>query len=163
MPDEPLIEVELLEVPVPLRDRALQHSDELLREMTLVAMQIREGDGQELPLRLTQLAADVQVTYGAFTATPESLLDSAHERGEDVVARVVYTVPLTVGPFARHLIEVLEETEEFCRAGTYLLALASPPDVMAYRMWTLLEFERQTAGEAATSWPKYAAEHGLPA
>ena len=160
MSDQPLIQVELLEVPVALRDRAQQHSDELLREMTLIALQ--NSTSHELPVRLTQLAADVRVNFGAFTATPESLLDAATDRGDDMVPRVVYQVPASVAAYSRHLIEILEETDEFCRGGEYLLALASPPDIHAYRIWALLEFERQAGGEAPTSWPKYAADHGIP-
>jgi hypothetical protein len=163
MTDEPLIQVELLEVPIALRDRAQEHSDELLREMTLISLQIREGDGDALPVRLTQLAANVRETYGAFTASPESEIDAASARGETVVPRVVYVVPPSVGPYVRHLIEILEETDNFCRAGAYLLALASPPDIHAYRIWALLEFERQIAGEPPTPWPEYAVQQGVAA
>jgi hypothetical protein len=161
MTDEVLREVQLLDVPLELRNRAQQHSDELVREMALVALQIDEGDGRDLPVRLTQLVAEVQATYGAFSAQPDAELDEATARG-DLTARVVYRVPVTVGPFARHLIDVLEETDEFCRQGTYLLALASPPDIHAYRIWALREFQRQLAGEAPTPWPQYAHEQGVP-
>ncbi len=157
-----LADVMLLDIPIDLRERAQQHSDELVREMTLIAMQIREGDGAALPVRLTELVADVQSTYGAFSARPDAELDAASARGDLVAPRIVYTVPRTVGPFARHLIEILEETDEFCRDGSYLLALASPPDIHAYRIWALTEFERQIAGEAPTSWPDYAAAHETP-
>jgi hypothetical protein len=156
-----LTDVVLLDIPIDLRERAQQHSDELVREMTLIALQIREGDGEALPVRLTELVADVQQTYGAFSARPDAELEAAATRGDQVAPRIVYTVPRTVGPFARHLIEVLEETDEFCRDGSYLLALASPPDIHAYRIWALLEFERQLAGEPPTSWPEYAATHGI--
>jgi hypothetical protein len=161
MPDAPLIEVELLEMPLGLRHRALQHSDELLREMTLIALQ--DSRSHDLPVRLTQLASDVQVNFGAFTANPEAEIDAAVERGDAVVQRVVYHVPASVSAYCRHLIEILQEADEYCRRGEYLLALECPPDIYAYRMWALLEFERQLAGEAPTSWPKYAAENGIPA
>jgi hypothetical protein len=162
MTDEPMMDVELLEIPIDLRDRAQQHSDELLREMTLIALQISEGDGEALPVRLTQLVADVQATYGAFSAQPDAELDAVAARGDKVADRIVYTVPRSVGPFARHLIEILEETDEFCRAGTYLLVLASPPDIHAYRVWALLEFERQSQGLPPVSWPAYAESNGVP-
>ena len=161
MSQDPLVDVVLLGIPIDLRERAQQHSDELVREMTLIAMQIREGDGDALPVRLTQLVAEVQVTYGAFSAQPDAEFEKAVAAGLDVVPKVVYTVPAHVGPFARHLIEILEETDEFCREGSYLLALASPPDIHAYRIWALREFERQIAGEAALSWPEYAASAGV--
>jgi hypothetical protein len=160
--DDQMADVVLLEVPIELRERSQQHSDELVREMTLIALQIREGDGDALPVRLTELVAEVQLTYGAFSTQADAQLDAAAARGETVAARVVYTVPRTVGPFARHLIEILEEADEFCREGSYLLALASPPDIHAYRIWALSEFERQIAGEEPLSWPDYVALNGVP-
>jgi hypothetical protein len=162
MTDETLVDVVLVGIPVDLRARAQQHSDELVREMTLIALQIREGDGNALPVRLTELVTEVQQTYGAFSAQPDAQIDDAAARGDEVVSKVVYTVPRHVGPFARHLIEILEETDEFCREGSYLLALASPPDIHAYRIWALREFERQIAGEQPISWPDYAAAVGVP-
>jgi hypothetical protein len=156
-----LTEVFLLDVPIDLRERVQQHSDELVREMTLIAMQIREGDGEALPVRLTELVAEVQQTFGAFSAKPDAQVDAAAARGDQVVPRVVYTVPRAVGPFARHLIDVLEETDEFCRDGSYLLSLASPPDIHAYRIWALLEFERQVSGQPPVPWPEYAAANGV--
>lgn len=162
MTDDELVDVVLLDIPLDLRQRSQEHSDELIREMTLIALQIHEGDGDALPVRLTALVADVQLTYGAFSSRADAELDAAATRGDDVVSRVVYTVPRHVGPYARHLIEILEEADEFCREGAFLLALASPPDIHAYRIWALREFERQLAGESPISWPTYAAEVGVP-
>ncbi len=159
MAEPELIEVELLDVPVELRNRAIEHSDELLREMTLIVMQ--NAQSHELPVRLTQLAADVRVNFGGFAATPDAVIDDAADRGQEIVPRLVYQVPASVAPYSRHLIEILEETDEYCRGGKYLLALASPPDIHAYRIWALLEMERQIGGAAPTSWPKYAADHGI--
>ena len=159
MPDAPLIQVELLEMPLELRNRAQQHSDELLREMTLIALQ--GSSTHELPVRLTRLAAEVQANFSAFTATSEAAIDAAVDRGDAVVPRIVYRVPATISAYCRHLIEILEETDEYCRAGEYLLALAWPADIYAYRMWALLEFERQIAGEPPTTWPQFAAHHAI--
>ncbi|MDX6201320.1 MAG: hypothetical protein QOJ83_820 [Frankiales bacterium] len=161
MTDDELADVTLLDTPVELRARSQQHSDELLREMTLIALQIREGDGNALPVRLTELVTEVQLTYGRFSAQTDVELDNAAARGDKVAPTIVYRVPRTVGPFARHLIEVLEETDEFCREGSYLLALAAPPDIRAFRLWALTEFERQIAGEAPMPWPEYARRNGI--
>jgi hypothetical protein len=157
MTDEPLVDVVLLEVPLALRERAQEHSDELLREMTLIAMQISEGDGDELPVRLTRLSHEVESTYGLFTGVPNAAFDAAIARGDAVLARAVYTVPTTMKSHIHHLLEIYEETDEFCRAGAYLLALASPPEIHHYRVWTLREFERQIDGLPPMSWPDYAA------
>jgi len=98
MTDEALVHVVLLGIPLDLRQRSQEHSDELIREMTLIALQIREGDGDALPVRLTELVADVQLTYGAFSADANAALEAAAARGDDVIERVVYTVPRHVAP-----------------------------------------------------------------
>jgi hypothetical protein len=161
MTDQDLIEIQLLDVPLELRSRSQQHSDELMREMTLVALQIEDGEGDVLPVRLTQLAADVQANYGAFSNRPDEELDAATARGDKVHARVVYHVPPGIGPVARHIIDVLEETDQFCREGNYLLSLAAPPDIAAFRHWALEEFERQSQGGEPRPWGVYAASRGL--
>jgi hypothetical protein len=157
MSDGPLVDVVLLEVPLELRERAQEHSDELLREMTLIAMQISEGDGDALPLRLIRLSHEVESTYGLFSGVPNAAFDAASARGDAVLARVVYTVPKTIRSHIHHLLEIYEETDEFCRAGAYLLALASPTEIHHYRVWTLREFERQIDGLPPMPWPEYAA------
>lgn len=158
-----LVDVVLLELPLDLRSRAQEHSDELLREMTLIALQIDEGDGSALPVRLTQLVDQVQATYSAFVDQPDKQIEAAIERGDLVADRVVYTVPRTVGGVATHLMDILEEADEFCRRGEYLLALAAPPDIHAYRIWALREFQTQCEGAAPVPWPTFAAREGVTA
>lgn len=158
MTDAPhLVDVRLLEVPVAVRGRSMQHGEELVREMTLVA-QSEDLPGTALPQRLVQLAKEVRSTYGVFSVKADQEFDAAVARGDEVIDELVYHVPPTMGPFVRHLIEVLDEADAYCRAGQHLLTLATPPDIAAYRLWVLREFERQLAGEPPVPWPRFAAE-----
>ncbi|MDP8936487.1 MAG: hypothetical protein M3O23_01920, partial [Actinomycetota bacterium] len=45
-------------------------------------------------------------------------------------------MPAEVGPAAAEFNRLLDEADEFCRAGD-LLTLATPPDTAAFRRWFL--------------------------
>jgi hypothetical protein len=149
-----MIEVRLLDVPIPLRERSTQHSDELLREMTLIAHQA-EGGG-DLPTRLVQLSAEVRATYREFTMNASAEMDVAAQAGVDSLD-VTYHVPRSVGAFCRRILEVIDEAEAYCRQGEHLLTLAAPPEVLAYQRWIVGEFIRQADGEPPTPWRDVAA------
>ncbi len=152
-----LVSVRLLDVPVPLRFRSMEHGDGLLREMTLLTMS--DATAARVPKRLVELAAEVTNGYGAFTAGPTEQLEQARARGLEFLPELEYRLPRQVGEFARELRSVLHEVDEFCRAGEHLLTLAAPPDIAAYRTWTLTEVERQIEGEPPVPWPDYWAAH----
>lgn len=146
----PLVEVRLLAVPVALRERSTEHGDALLREMTLIAQSAREGDS-DLPLRLLRLADEVRTSYAEFTVHGDAEIDAAAEAGRESVD-VTYHVPVQVADFCRHVLAVVEEANDYCLQGQYLLTLATPPDVLAYQRWILGEFVRQVAGEPPRAW-----------
>ncbi|MDQ1683038.1 MAG: hypothetical protein QOC60_274 [Frankiaceae bacterium] len=156
MTDAPeLVEVRLLGLPIPLREQSTEHGEELMREMTLIAQQLTDGDGPDLPARLVQLVSDVRTNFGVFTEGANAAMDAAAEQGIAVIDEIVYRVPAATGAFCAHLVDIIDETDEFCRAGQHLLTLASPPEVLAYQHWILGEFVRQTAGEPAIAWPDF--------
>ena len=154
-----LVTVRLLEVPVALRFRSLEHGEGLVREMTLLT--IRGDADSPVPRRLVDLAAEVTETYGASTAAQAAELENARANGLAVLPELVYRVPPQTADFVRRISTTLAEVEEYCRAGTYLLTLASPPEVAAYRRWVTEEFERQIAGDPPMPWPAFCATHGL--
>jgi hypothetical protein len=61
-------------------------------------------------------------------------------------------VPASAGSAATALGEMLDEADEFCRAGD-LLTLAAPDDSVEFRRWYLGEIVGQLAGRAPTPWP----------
>lgn len=168
--DAALVTVRLLDLPVRVFAETQQHSDELIRELTHIAHQIAasgEAGGtdvaavphtsRELPARLVALVEELNAGYSAFTAQQEQQLDDAVAAGELSISELVYLVPPAAAGAARHLGAMLDEADDFCRAGRHLLTLAPQPDLVAFRRWYLSEFENQIAGRAPTPWPQYAA------
>jgi hypothetical protein len=154
---EELCQIEMRGVPIELWARAQEHSDELLREFALIsAQQEQEGGTHDVPRRLLALVEELSNTYSGFSSENERRLAAAYEHGDDTLD-LVYEIPRAVGPAASHLADLLDEADDYCRAGEHLLTLATPPDQVRFRRWFLEEFTRQAAGEPARSWAEYAA------
>ena len=148
-----LVEVRLLGLPLDVYRRSAEHHDELQREFALITEGRREdvGGDDAVPARLLALIADLVVRFSGFTAGTTTELRAAAARG-DASIDLTYLLPAEVGPAAREFDHMLDEADEFCRAGD-LLTLASPPDVLAFRRWFLGEFVAQLAGAKPTPWP----------
>lgn len=154
-----MVQVRLIGVPVRLRARNIEHGEGLLREFALVRLGADRSEAG-VPDRLLKLVDEVRSTYGGFGAGPSSELDAALARGQEILD-VTYTVPAHAGPLITRLNQVLDDAEQLCREGRYLLTVAAPPDVAAYRRWSLGEFERQIAGHPPVPWPEAAQRAGL--
>lgn len=149
-----LREVRLIGFPLALHQRSQEHHEELIREFQLLALD--PTSAQTVPARLVALIEELTTTYAGFTSSPNAARDAALARGEESVD-LVYSVPVAVGEAARVLDRMLDEADEYCRAGDRLLTLAAAPDTTALRHWQLSEFVAQLAGAAPTSWPAYVA------
>jgi hypothetical protein len=157
---DPLVTVSLLRLPVPLQARAEEHSAELTRELMLIGEQMRQqGDHAGLPARLVTLVEQLTAEYSVFTGEQEQQIADAIAAGDEAID-LTYRVPSSVGAAARALDEILDEADEYCRAGEHLLTLPTPPDLVAYRRWFLDEFSRQAAGEPPAP---FSPEHRRPA
>ena len=157
-----LHEVRMLAMPLELRERSRQHGADLLREMTLISTSQAAGTaGRDVPARLLELAQELDAVYGPYVASTTEEMEAALDRGEQVLDEVVYRLPSSSGAFVQRVADLLAELEEYCRADDHLLTLAPPPDVAAYRSWSIGEVLRQQAGEAPTPWPTYAEAHGV--
>ncbi|MFL6239766.1 MAG: hypothetical protein ACJ735_09805 [Actinomycetes bacterium] len=154
----PLCEVHVLQLPVAIWRNAQQHTDELLREFSLIVEQIhQEGEGgSAAPVRLLRLVDELSATYSQFSTSQEEALFAAAADGTESLD-LVYEVPRSVGPAAQHLADLLDEVDDYCRAGQHLLTLAAPTEVVRFRRWFLDEFMRQADGHEATPWPQYPA------
>lgn len=144
--DGALVTVRIVGLPVGVQLRAAEHGDELMREFALMSSVGPAG----VPARLTALVEELRRRFSGFTLQPEQELADAVARGADTVD-LEYVVPAAAADAAAVLDALLDEADEFCRAGD-LLTLATPPDAVAYRRWFLSEFSRQAAGEAPTAW-----------
>jgi hypothetical protein len=155
-PAEELVEVVLVGVPLELHQRSQEHGDELVRELSLISEQMRaDGDVHSLPPRLVGLIGELTGRYGAFTAEAEERLEQAYSQGRSSVD-LVFRVPDSVASASRHLAQILDEADEYCRAGRHLLTLASPAELVRYRRWYLGEFIEQVAGRPPLPWPQFA-------
>jgi hypothetical protein len=150
--DAELAEVHVLRFPLALWQRSQEHVDELLREFALVAQ--GEEDHPSVPRRLLDLIADLTATYAGISAQPEEARDQAILRGL-AETDLVYRVPVGVTDAIRQLGEMLEEADAYCRQGSHLLTLQTPPDQLRFRRWFLSEFTAQLAGAPPTAWPDY--------
>lgn len=145
--------VRLLELPVPLWAQSQEHHDELVREFTLIAGSDPAVE-HEIPARLTRLIAEVAGQYGQFGGGQQLALADAAAAGLDSLD-LIFHVPPQVAGAARHLGELLEEADDYCRGGRHLLTLATPPELAAFRCWYLGEFSAQIGGAEPTSWPRW--------
>jgi hypothetical protein len=143
-----LVEVRLLRFPLPLWARSQEHVDELLREFALIA---ESEDHQSVPRRLLALIAELTASYAGISSSPEQHRDDALARGE-TVTDLLYHVPAGASEAIRHLGEMLDLADEYCRQGSHLLTLQTPADQLAFRRWFLDEFIVQLAGGPATPW-----------
>ena len=150
--DPDLAEVRLLRFPLPLWQESQEHVDELLREFTLITQS--EGDHPSVPRRLLDLVAELTATYAGLSTQPEQERDEAIARGEDEVD-LLYLIPPVAAGAIRHLGNMLEEADAYCRQGSHLLTLQTPPAQVEFRRWFLAEFLVQLDGGAPTAWPAY--------
>jgi hypothetical protein len=158
MSEVTLHEVRLLGVPMALHAAAQEHSAELMREMYLIAQQLHasgaDGIAEHLPVRLVELVEALTGEFSGMTVAQDRQLEDAVASGVESID-LVYQIPAAAGAAAQHLGGMLDEADEYCRAGQHLLTLATPPQLLRYRQWYLGEFVRQLAGEPPTPWSEY--------
>jgi hypothetical protein len=154
--EDPLITVRLVQLPIDVQVQAQQHADELTRELVLVGEQMhqRGAAANELPIRFVELVTALSHRYSMFTAEQEQQLATAIASGASSVD-LEYTVPASVSGAAASLGDILDEADDYCRAGQLLLTLATPAPLVTYRRWFLEQFVGQAAGSAPESWPDY--------
>jgi anti-sigma regulatory factor (Ser/Thr protein kinase) len=143
-----LAEVRLIGFPVTLQHRAGAHHDALIREFQLLDA---TNPDHELPARLVSLSAELTSRYGSFGASAQDELAAARLQGVEHID-ITYRFPPEVGPAAARLGELLDEADAYCRAGVDLLTLATPADLVEFRLWMLEEITRQVAGNRPRPW-----------
>jgi hypothetical protein len=152
-PGDQLIEVRILGLPVQIWAAAQEHSDGLLREFALLQAGEAAEDKVEhdVPARLVQLVDAVQQRYSAASEEQRTALFDAAADGQTSID-LTYRIPRGAADAAAELDRMLDEADEYCRAGEHLLTLATPPAQLAFRKWYLGEFVVQADGAAPTPW-----------
>lgn len=144
---QPAGRVVLRGYPVRLGIRLRDHTSALLRECALLS---QTGGGGGAPDGLVRLARAITDAYSGELAAVEQQRTEAFRSGTDVVD-LAYPAPTG----ARHFVLAWRETvamlDAYAEANT-LLTLATPPDLVQLRDWTLAQFVAQMDGEAPTPW-----------
>jgi hypothetical protein len=144
------VEVRIVGMPLDVYREASEHNDELMREFALIRERDPD-DSRAVPRRLLALIEALSTRFAPFTAAQEAQLRTAVERG-DATIDLVYRVPSTAKQASIELGAMLDEADRYCREGTELLTLATPPRSVAFRQWFLDQFVRQVDGGAPTPW-----------
>ncbi len=140
------LEIHLEGTPIAHYASYLRRYHELRRELRILSLAHR----RDYPV--AQLITDHFQTYDAELAASRGVdqLDAAIETGAthlDVKLCVPRTSPATM----KHMIELLELADTFCRSER-LLSLAVTPDQASFQRWFLGEFVTQGAGRPAQAW-----------
>jgi hypothetical protein len=147
------ITVELLRYPLRMYVRSRAHFEELVREFQLVGVGEEAGETERpVPQRLLELVDKVTKQYAGRVEAIEAVRAEAIERGETSMD-LSYELPVEAAAVIGQLRDLLAECDEFCRRGEYLLTLATPPDIVAFREWNIGEILGQIEGAAPTPWP----------
>lgn len=142
------VEIRFLSLPVELWERASAHQESIQRELDILRGSVPEG---ALPHRLHTFDS-LNLGQGGSTDPAWQRLYDASERGEETIDLVV-EVPSGVAETARDLEAMLDEVDEYCKAGDSLLTMATPPEQIEFRRWFLGEFVRQIErGLPPLSW-----------
>ena len=147
-----LVPVRILGLPLDVYRRSSEHSDELLREFAL----IREDNSDHVPGRLLALIDELNARYAGFTQAQRLAMQEALARG-DTEIDLLYEVPPEASEGVVRLASLLDEADDFCRAGD-LLTLATHPEGLAFRRWFLEEFQFQIEGHPPRPWSVFLKE-----
>lgn len=150
-PGEPLHVVRVLNAPLQLWAESSEHTEELMREFTLLTLGAQEGLTRDIPRQLLDLVASLRARYAGVSAQQAAELQAALDAGAQR-RDFRYEVPVSVADGCRTLLELLDAADEYCASGA-LMTLVSPPEQRAFRRWYLGEFIGQLQGEPARPWP----------
>jgi hypothetical protein len=146
---EAVHEIRLVGVPVRLYAAARQHHDDLLQELSMLAV-ATEQSGNELPPAVSELVDALGRHYGTPADRPDEPIDAALARG-DCTIDLSYQVPAHVLSGAARLDALLARADDLCRAGT-LLAMPRSEVLLRFSHWYLGEFRRQIDGQEPEPW-----------
>lgn len=141
--------VRLVDVPVRLYREAQQHTEELLRELVLMAGLEAVNGAPGTASRLAETAGRHSDERAALALTAERVFAGA--TGERVT--IEYDVDVSSAQSSQEWAALLDELGELCREGGMLVVPAAG-EVAAFSRWFCEEFVRQLRdGAAPRPWP----------
>jgi hypothetical protein len=154
-PTDGLVDVYLVGIPVAVSQQAGEHFEELSREFMHLA-HADEAVRHDVPGRLLDLSDDLRRRFSGFTTANDAALEQAAAEGAATID-LHFRIPPEAGPAAAELAVLLDEADEYCAAGDYLLTLTTPPTALAYRRWYIGQFVDQLAGAAPVAFADWQA------
>lgn len=145
-----LHEVRILEFPLDVYQRTSEAFEGLKREFTLIALRAPGAD--EVPSRLLELVDALTGKFAGLSDQPNRVRDEALARGDRVLPELRYRMPEAAIGACVSLNDMLDEADQFCRRGDYLLSLESPAESVAFRRWYLGEIVAQLRGAPPVPW-----------
>ena len=151
--------VRMLQLPVQVWAASQEHHDELLREFALMTagLEDRDGEAPPVPVRLLRLVEQLTASFAGSSDEQEALLFAAAARGDEVLDVLEFALPEAAGPACVQLEQMLDEADDYCRAGDHLLTLSTPDELRLFRSWYLAQVREQLAGAPPEPWPDYRA------
>jgi anti-anti-sigma factor len=154
-------ELRLVDFPLAVYQRAAEHHAALQRELDVI--RVSHPDVGSIPHRLAALLEEMHTDYVGFGPAMDMLGELAGS-GQD---RADVVIPIVAGALGAseaisRLRELMEEADEFCRAGDHLLTVATPPDLAAFRRWLFGEIIGQLGGAAPTAWSEFDRDRAAP-
>lgn len=142
----------LKDFPLRVWARSRQHTDEVIREFTLMLEGERSGQTNlEAPKALVELADLVMTRFGSMRDEVNSAREAALAAGEDRMDSEVALVP-GLPTVLSQIRTVMQMVDEYCRTGD-LLTLEREEDDRLLLDWTLSELIAQYEGREPTAWP----------
>ena len=155
------IEVHLLDVPLALRRRALEHADEIAREVQLI---VTGGGAAAMPelvavlQEMVHFRADAPDSYRDLADEMRAQLDAATLDGRQSADAHYLVTESSVAAMAG--MHALFERFDALAASGRMLTLAPPDDVKAFSRWLLGQYLSQFEGQAPEPWPQWLARTG---
>jgi hypothetical protein len=146
---EPLHEVRLIGLPLRVYAAARQHHDDLVQELSVLAVSLEEA-GTEAPPRLSELVEVLGRRYGRPSSRPDAVVDEALARGDSTID-VTHQVPAHVIQAAARLEGLMAEADQLSRSGQ-LLTMPRSDSLVRFSHWYLDEFRRQINGQQPQPW-----------
>ncbi|HEV2890519.1 MAG TPA: hypothetical protein VGX28_09090 [Frankiaceae bacterium] len=146
--------VRLVDVPVRLYREAQQHTDELLRELVLMAGWEASRGEEGTATRLAGTADRHRAERHALSVVAERVLAGA--AGDSVT--IEYEVDVSAAETSAEWAALLDELAALCRDGG-MLVVPAHGEVAAFSRWFCEEFVRQLRDEATPrSWSEARAD-----
>ena len=144
---EPLVDIEIGDVPTDLLVAAKRHVDNVLREFALAAGGHRSGTTKPIPVPLAHLVERVVEGFADARLAIKRLATEAALAGHERTS-LRLSLPLSVADAALDYVDALDEVDTYSRANR-LLTLETPPQHRVFRRWYVGEIVKQLNAIAA--------------